>query len=181
MKIRKFRLAELPRIMEIERASFGPDSYGPATFMAHVFRDRKGFFVAEGESCEILGYVLVRLGLGWLGARRGGITSIAVAQDHRRRGIGRGLLSQALGYLREKRVGEVDLEVSLTNEAAKGMYEQFGFRRSRVLPHYYGANRHGVRMVLDLTGEAAEAGSTRGATGEAEAGEMRGLEHGCQE
>jgi len=155
MNIRRFRISDLSSVLHIERASFGREAYSATTFLAHLFRDRKGAFVAEDEQGNVLGYTLVRLSLGWLGPRRGGITSVAVAPAHRRRGIGRALLEHAVQYLRERRVEEADLEVSVTNRAAQSLYEAFGFRRARLLPHYYGADRDGLRMVLDLKGRTA--------------------------
>ncbi len=106
MKIRKFGLADLPQVMRVERASFGAASYSSTTFLAHVFRDRKHSFVAEDERGAVVGYALVRMNLGWLGARRGGITSLAVDPPRRRRGTGRALMVQALEYLAEQGVGE---------------------------------------------------------------------------
>jgi len=162
MLIRRFKLADLPRVMQIERASFGPDSYSASTFLAHVFRDRKGLFVAEGSEGQIVGYALVRVGLGWIGAKRGGITSIAVSPAHRRQGIGRALFRQALDHLREHRVEEADLEVNVANRAAQSLYESVGFHRSRLLPNYYGPSRDGLRMVLDLrAAPAAESAGDR--------------------
>jgi ribosomal-protein-alanine N-acetyltransferase len=150
MTIRRFRLTDLPRVVVIERASFGPDSYSLSTFLAYALRDRKGFFMAEADGGEVVGYALVRLGFPWPGRRRGGITSIAVDPQRRRQGIGRALMRHALEYLCEHGVDEADLEVSVSNQAAQALYRGFGFRRARLLPHYYGANRDGIRMVTDV-------------------------------
>jgi len=148
--IRRLRVGDLPRVLQIERVSFGPDAYSASTFMAHVFRDRKGLFVAHDESGRIVGYTLIRVGLGWIGAKRGGITSIAVDPAYRRQGVGRALIAQAIQHLREHDVDEADLEVSVTNRSAQSLYESFGFRRSRLLPDYYGKNRDGIKMILDM-------------------------------
>ena len=148
--IRRFRVGDLPRVLRIERASFGPDAYSASTFMAHLFRDRKGLSVAEDENGQIVGYILVRVGLGWIGVKRGGITSVAVEPAHRRKGTGRALLARGLEYLREHKVEEADLEVGVANRAAQSLYESFGFRRSRLLPDYYGENRDGLKMILDM-------------------------------
>jgi ribosomal protein S18 acetylase RimI-like enzyme len=150
VKVRKFALSDLSYIVRIERASFGAEAYGLTTFLAHIFRDRKGLFVAEDSDGRIVGYVLARVGLRWLGARRGGITSIAVDPAHRRRGFGRALMATAVEYLRRSGVGEVDLEVNVANRAAHSLYQAFGFVQSRLLPHYYGPSVDGVRMVLDV-------------------------------
>jgi len=152
MRIRSFRLTDLLRVMQIEHVSFGEVRSGAVTFLTHVLRDRKHSIVAEDEHGAIVGYALVRMNLGWLGARRGGITSIAVDPPRRRRGTGRALMAHALEHLSEHGVKEADLEVDANNRAAQSLYEASGFRRSRLLPHYYGPNRDGIRMVLDLTG-----------------------------
>jgi len=151
MRIRRFHMADLPRVMQLERACFSSEGYSGATFLAHAFRDRKGFFVAEEEGGQLVGYVLVRLRLPWLGPRRGGVTSIAVAPAQRRQGLGRALLEAALAYLKEHHAEQADLEVNVANRAAQSLYESLGFKQAKLLAHYYGANRDGLRMVLDLS------------------------------
>ena len=157
MIVRRLRIADLPCVLRIERACFRSEGYGVTAFLAHLLRDRKGAFVAEDDNGLPVGFALVRLSLGWLRPRRGGITSIAVAPAHRRRGIGTRLMARAIQYLREHHVKEVDLEVKATNAAAQSLYESFGFRRAGVLPQYYGQKMDGLRMVLDL-GSAGWAG-----------------------
>ncbi len=154
MKVRRAHLGDLPHVVTIERACFGREAYGLTTFLAHVFRDRKGLVVAEDDDGSIMGYALARVGIRWLGARRGGLTSIAVAPQHRRRGLGRSLMAAALEYLRARGVRHADLEVNVGNRAAQSLYESFGFVQSRILPHYYGPNSDGLKMVLDLSDHA---------------------------
>lgn len=150
ISVRRHRLTDLPQVMRIERASFGAEGYGSSTFLAHAFRDRGGFYVAQDEQGQVVGYVLVRLGLPWLGPRRGGITSVAVAPAHRRQGVGRALMCAALAHLQQRHAERADLEVSVTNRAAQSLYESLGFKRAKLLPDYYGLNRDGLQMVLDL-------------------------------
>jgi ribosomal-protein-alanine N-acetyltransferase len=150
MRVRRLALSDLADVVRIERASFGPEAYSVMTFLAHVFRDRKGLFVAEDDDGRAVGYVLVRIGLRWLGVRRGGITSIAVDPSHRRRGFGRALMAAALAHLKSNGVDEADLEVNVVNRAAQSLYGASGFVQSRLLPDYYGAGGDGLKMVLDL-------------------------------
>ncbi len=165
MTIRKYKLSDLPRVLQIERASFGAEGYSISTFLAHAFRDRNGFLVIEDDDGQVVGYVLIRLGLPWLGPRRGGITSIAVAPAHRRQGLGRALMVAALTYLQEQRAEQADLEVSVTNRAAQSLYESLGFKRAKVLPDYYGLHRDGLQMVVEL-GEGASDFKPRGSVQE---------------
>jgi ribosomal-protein-alanine N-acetyltransferase len=159
MKVRRFSLGDLSQVVRIERACFGPEAYSLTTFLAHLFRDRKGLFVAEdGDGC-VFGYVLARVGLRWLGVRRGGITSIAVDPLHRRRGFGRALMTAALAHLKQSGVDEADLEVSVVNRAAQSLYQACGFVQSRLLRQYYGPQGDGLKMVLDLRRSTAVDGS----------------------
>ncbi len=164
-RVRKFVLSDLADIIRIERTSFGPESYSVTTFLAHIFRDRKGLLVAVDDDRHVVGYVLVRTGLRWLGVKRGGITSIAVGPANRRRGFGRALMAAALRYLGDNGVDEADLEVNVSNRAAQSLYESFGFVQSRVLPEYYGPAGDGLKMVLDLRRAVARPNAGRDARG----------------
>ena len=159
MRVSKFRLGDLADVVRIERASFGRESYSVVTFLAHLLRDRNGLFVAEDGDGRVTGYVLARVGLRWIGARRGGITSIAVDPPHRRRGFGRALTGAALAYLKSSGVEEADLEVNVTNRAAHSLYQAFGFVQLRLLPDYYGPQADGLRMGLDLRRSTAAEGA----------------------
>ncbi len=156
ISVRRYRLSDLPRVMSIERASFGAEGYSVITFLAHAFRDRHGFYVAEDGEKQVVGYVLVRMGLAWIKPRRGGITSIAVDPAHRRQGIGRTLLCAAINHLKTRRAEQADLEVSVTNRAAQSLYESAGFTRVKLLPDYYGIHKDGLRMVAELRAHGAD-------------------------
>ncbi len=150
MTIRRLKLTDLPRVMRIERDSFAEVGYSTTTFLGHLLRDRRHSLVAEDAQGDVVGYALVRMNLGWLGMRKGGITSIAVDPRRRRSGIGRALMVGALEQLAEHGAEEADLEVEANNRAAQSLYEAFGFRQSRLLPHYYGPDRDGIKMIADL-------------------------------
>jgi ribosomal-protein-alanine acetyltransferase len=156
--VRHYKMSDLPIVLQIERAAFGADGYSASTFLAHAFRDRRGFFVAEDEEGQVVGYVLARMGLPWIASHKGGITSLAVAPCQRRRGIGRSLMCHALSYLRARQARQADLEVNVVNRAAQSLYESLGFRTSKLLRHYYGANKDGLQMILDLAANPAACG-----------------------
>jgi RimJ/RimL family protein N-acetyltransferase len=54
---------------------------------------------------------------------------LMVAADHRRRGIGRRLLEEAVAWAREAGVTKLELHVFPWNEAAIRLYESAGFER----------------------------------------------------
>ncbi len=61
------------------------------------------------------------------------LLNLAVAPEHRRRGIGRRLVAAAL----ETAAGPVYLEVRASNQAARRLYETCGFRPVGIRENYY--------------------------------------------
>jgi RimJ/RimL family protein N-acetyltransferase len=62
---------------------------------------------------------------------------LLVAREHRRRGVGRELLAQAVEWAREQGVRKLELHVFPYNEAAIALYEQFGFQREGYRKQHY--------------------------------------------
>ncbi len=77
------------------------------------------------------------------------IRRIGVARSHRRQGIGRELMSQALKRCRELGLGEAMLYVLDDNTAALRLYEEFGFERADITYQYIWE----LPMQSQLTGE----------------------------
>ena len=69
---------------------------------------------------------------------------LMVAAGHRRRGIGRSLLEQAVAWARESGVEKLELHVFPHNEPAIKLYEQFGFEREGVRRNHF---RRGGRLL----------------------------------
>lgn len=65
------------------------------------------------------------------------ILNIAVHPDHRRRGVGRGLMTHVLEAGRERGAVATTLEVRSTNRSAIDLYSSFGFRKAGRRRQYY--------------------------------------------
>lgn len=65
------------------------------------------------------------------------ILNIAVLPEFRRMGIARHLLLTTLQEAKKMAIQNICLEVRVTNSAAIGLYENCGFIRTGVRPHYY--------------------------------------------
>ena len=61
--------------------------------------------------------------------RRGFLQRLAVHPDHRRSGLGRGLVVDALHWLRRRRVTRAVVNTPADNHAALALYESLGFER----------------------------------------------------
>jgi RimJ/RimL family protein N-acetyltransferase len=73
---------------------------------------------------------------------------LMVAGTHRRRGIGRALLSQAVIWARGAGVRKLELHVFPHNEAAIALYEVFGFRQEGYRKEHYRRGRGYIDAIL---------------------------------
>jgi RimJ/RimL family protein N-acetyltransferase len=73
---------------------------------------------------------------------------LMVAAGHRRQGIGRALLEQAVAWAAEVGVRKLELHVFPHNEGAIALYESFGFRREGYRQGHYRRGRDYVDAVL---------------------------------
>ena len=71
-----------------------------------------------------------------------------VAATHRRRGIGRMLLEQAVSWARDAGVRKLELHVFPWNEPAIRLYETFGFEREGLRRGHYRRDRAYVDAIL---------------------------------
>jgi RimJ/RimL family protein N-acetyltransferase len=71
-----------------------------------------------------------------------------VAASHRRRGIGRALLEQAVDWARDVGVRKLELHVFPWNEPAIGLYEAFGFEREGYRRGHYRREDEYVDAIL---------------------------------
>ncbi|WP_410497072.1 ribosomal protein S18-alanine N-acetyltransferase [Cellulosilyticum sp. ST5] len=92
--------------------------------------------LAEYQIAEIDGQIIGYGGL-WCVMDEGEITNIAVDGDYRRQGIGEAILEALLQIAKQKRLTIVHLEARVSNVAAKGLYEKFGFHQIAIRKNYY--------------------------------------------
>ena len=73
---------------------------------------------------------------------------LMVASSHRRRGIGRALLEQAVAWALDAGVHKLELHVFPWNEPAIKLYEQFGFEREGLRKDHYRRGGEYVDAIL---------------------------------
>ena len=140
VEIRPFHPRDLDRVIEIEKASFGPDAWDRELFLEY-FRRCPDLFLMARRARQIRGYIIT-----CAGSRNAELVSIAVDPKDRQRGLGRAMLDETLTQLRSRRVRTWWLMVATTNESAMRFYEDYGFVRTRRSRRYYGAGRDAWRM-----------------------------------
>jgi len=129
--IRPFSLEDLDTILKIEQLSFPKSPYDRMTFVHLHILYPQSFLVytekkADGKE-EVLGYIIF--------SPEGHIISLAVLPEHRRKGIGRALLHQAM---ETPQLRLLHAEVRRSNLGAQAFYLRMGFRPMGIAPNYYG-------------------------------------------
>ena len=102
-----------------------------------------------------LGRKIIGFAVSRLAADEAEILSIAVAADHRGRGLSRSLLLTHLGHLAGRGVRTVFLEVEENNQPARRLYQRAGFavagRRERYYREANGEQLNALLMRRDLS------------------------------
>ena len=139
----KATISDIPEMMEIERASYSKP-WDEQLFVQAVNSAGKHSFVSKIDS-KIAGYIVFEVV-----ADEGHITNIAVTKQNRRRGIATELIVKVLELVRDHHINSVYLEVRQSNEAAKKLYEKFGFKEIGERKGYYqGTNENALVYKLD--------------------------------
>jgi len=139
------RVEDAEAIAEIDQSCFGQAT---VNLTAELERPWARVWVARygGNSGKA-----VALLLAWSVADELHILSIATMPEHRRTGLARALLAQALDFAKRQRAQRVQLEVRRSNRAAIRLYRGFGFTATGIREQYYADNlEDAIEMALFL-------------------------------
>lgn len=142
---RPMRAADVDAIVVIEREIYAHP------WTAGNFRDS----LQAGYSCwvmECIGY-LAGYGVLMLGVDEAHLLNLSVAADWQRRGLGRTLLQHLVRIARDCEAERMFLEVRPSNDAARSLYADAGFRALHVRRNYYPADagrEDAILMGMDL-------------------------------
>lgn len=132
--------AHLPAILAIEnRTNTAP--WSERSFRNELDHQRGIFLVAILQG-EVIGY-----GGVWLVIDEAHITTIAIAPEHQRQGIGERLMVELMQRARERGMLCSTLEVRASNHAAVHLYEKLGFSVSAKRKGYYPDNREDALVM----------------------------------
>ena len=144
---------DLDAAVAIDLASFVPSELGAAGEEPRLVRERSlreelvrpwsRLRAARDDGGTLLGYLLF-----WHVVDELHLLNMAVAIAARRRGIGRALLNDLVGYARQQAAVRILLEVRSSNVAAIALYESQGFARFNVREGYYADGEDAIEMSL---------------------------------
>ncbi len=150
VRLRPATLSDLEEMIEIERSSFGAQSYRreliEQLLTGHSFHN-----VIVEERGKRVGYATF---LEDARRKKARLVTIAVRPAYR----GRGLAKAMLKFLEQEMAGlglrSVSLEVGTSNEPAKSLYLSLGYRIEGTIPDYYGEGKDAFYMEKSMEASA---------------------------
>lgn len=149
MQIRLLCQSDLAAIVKIQESGTQAAAWSEADYERLAANPQGMILVAEQEGAdagELIGFAAFhRVG------EEAELWNLAVAPQHRRQGVAKGLFQEAARRLREAGARRVFLEVRASNTAALGLYEAVGFKSFMSRKDYYQNPREdALVLALDL-------------------------------
>lgn len=130
MRLVKMQPEHVAAVAEMERQCFS-DPWSEKSVASELDNPLSLWLIAEADGV-VAGYVGSQTVLD-----SADMMNLAVSQDFRRQGIGEQLVNCLTDALREKGVKTLLLEVRISNEPAKQLYQKLGFEIVGKRPRYY--------------------------------------------
>ena len=152
--IRRAEPSDLISIMEINLKTL-PEHYSDYFYESLLAELPEAFIVAEIGGKPI-GYIMCKTEFGFsnfkkLGfVKKGHVVSIAVVEEHRKKGIGNALVEESVNGVKLRNCDEFYLEVRCSNNEAVRLYEKLGFVIRQQLNAYYRDGEDAYLMAIEL-------------------------------
>ena len=152
--IRRAELGDLIPVMEINLKTL-PEHYSDYFYESLLAELPEAFIVAEIKG-KIIGYIMCKTEYGFsnfkkLGfVKKGHVVSVAILDEHRKKGIGRAVVEEALNGVKIKKCDELYLEVRCSNTGAVRLYETMGFIIKQRLKTYYRDGEDAYLMAIEF-------------------------------
>ena len=130
MEIKAMKEAQVPQIAALERVCFS-DPWSEISILSELENPLSCWLVAmDGE--RLAGYVGSQTVID-----ETDMMNIAVHPDYRRKGIAGRLVEALIAMLKEGGSHRLSLEVRVSNESARRLYDELGFSEIAIRKRYY--------------------------------------------
>lgn len=142
MIYRKMTVKDVEAVYSIEVESF-PTPWPLDSFYFEMEENPFAYYlVAEDDNGNILGYCGMMIVVD-----SAQITNVAVTKKARGKGIGEGLMREAIRVAKEQNAEMISLEVRVSNTVAQNLYRKLGFQDGGFRKGYYSDN-HEDALVM---------------------------------
>lgn len=125
--------ADLDELAALEKACFAVP-WSRASLAQELSNPLAVYLIVRQE-----GVIAAYIGC-WIIMDEAHFTNLAVSPLYRRQGIAWELLQYLLVVLKQRGVKSATLEVRVSNQAARSLYEKIGFKEAGIRPGYYADN-----------------------------------------
>ena len=130
VEFRRLTATDVAKVHEIEKAVFPAEAWSE-----HLIREeltsRWGHYIGAFMGERLIGYGGIK------GSHEGDLMTLAVSTDYRRLGLGRQIVELLLERARAVGIGELFLEVRVSNDPARALYQALGFAPVGLIANYY--------------------------------------------
>lgn len=127
---RDMRAADVERIAELEKICFR-SPWSESAIRGELRNKLAHYQVAVHEN-QVIAYAGM-----WVFLGEAHITNVAVAPEHRQKGLGRALMLHMMKTAQQHKANAMTLEVRESNIAAQTLYFHLGFEKAGVRKAYY--------------------------------------------
>ena len=127
----RMKIAHLDQVKAIENSCF-TTPWSRQAFVYELCQNSFAHYIVALLEEEVVGYAGM-----WVIVDEAHITNVAVSSNYRGRRIGLALMQQMLVRAALRGATKMTLEVRSTNELAKKLYTQLGFKEAGVRKGYY--------------------------------------------
>ncbi len=134
MIIRNAEVEDAIVLARLDKLCFSePWSY--ESFKQEIIENDLAIYIVAEIGKQIVGYAGI-----WLIMDEGHITNVAVIPEFRRKGIAKALIEVLINICESENIIAETLEVRASNEPAKNLYAQYGFKEAGIRKGYYEDN-----------------------------------------
>lgn len=142
IKIVKMQKSDVDNVIAIEEQAYGEHHWSKESFLNELSNELARYYSALDNDGNLVGYAGC-----WQILEEVHITNIAVAPQYRRQKIGKRLLQKIIDDCYENKAKYITLEVRVSNEAAIGLYEKYGFNSLGTRKGYYQNNNEDALIM----------------------------------
>lgn len=147
--------ADLDLVVAMEAACFA-DAWSRESFETEVDDPNIHRPLVAFYRDELIGYLIA-----WYVFDEAHIANVCIAPDYRRQGLATLLIEAALAEARRRGTRRFDLEVRVSNQQARRLYEKMGFAPLGIRRRYYADNQEDALLMclrFDRTDPAVDEG-----------------------
>ena len=140
--IRRMSPEDIDGVIAIEEKAYGAHHWSKDSFLQELNNDLAWYYSLFNSEGKLVAYAGT-----WHILEEAHITNIAVDTESRRKGYGEALLKHILDDCYKEMIKYLTLEVRVSNKAAIGLYEKYGFTSFGIRKKYYQDNNEDAMIM----------------------------------